>query len=142
MHNSKASLFLMELMVVILFFSISSAVCIQLFVKSHMITNTAQAQSNANMIAQNTSECFLSTDGSMGQTLPYLNEHNDSQNNISTYYNADWNICKTEEAMYMEVLTFTSDEHYNYMAINISDILNEENLYNFTLKKYKKETIK
>ncbi len=36
--NSKASLFLMELIMSILFFSLSAAVCVQLFVKSHALS--------------------------------------------------------------------------------------------------------
>ena len=36
--NSSSSLFLMELIIAILFFSLASTVCIQLFVKAHLLT--------------------------------------------------------------------------------------------------------
>lgn len=45
-HRSRArssSLFLMELILAILFFSVASAVCVQIFVSSHMLSNNSRA---------------------------------------------------------------------------------------------------
>lgn len=45
-HRSRArssSLFLMELILAILFFSVASAVCVQIFVTSHMLSNNSRA---------------------------------------------------------------------------------------------------
>lgn len=49
-HKSRArtsSLFLMELILAILFFSITSAVCVQFFVKSHILSQNSQALTQA-----------------------------------------------------------------------------------------------
>ena len=39
----SSSLFLMELILAILFFSIASAVCVQFFVKSHLLSRSSDA---------------------------------------------------------------------------------------------------
>ncbi len=142
MHNSKASLFLMELMVVILFFSISSAVYVQLFMKGHQINNTTQDLSTANIIAQNISECFLSCDGSMEQTLHFLDEFEQSQNVVYSYYDNMGNVCTKDSSKYIEVLTFSDDDKYNYMDIQIVTASDNKSIYQFTMKKYRKETLK
>ncbi len=49
-HKNKArssSLFLMELILAILFFSVASAVCVQIFVKSHMMSKDSSALNHA-----------------------------------------------------------------------------------------------
>lgn len=58
MKTSKSSMFLMELIIAILFFSLASAVCIQLFVKSHILSNAASDESRALLFCQNLSEIY------------------------------------------------------------------------------------
>ena len=65
MRSSRASLFLMELMISILFFSLSSAVCIQLFVKAHAINETTEDISKATLIAQDICEYFHYANGKL-----------------------------------------------------------------------------
>lgn len=59
MKSSKSSLFLMELIIAILFFALASAVCIQLFVKSHLLGKTTTAENKALLMCQNFSEIYL-----------------------------------------------------------------------------------
>ena len=61
MKSSKTSLFLMELIIAILFFSISSAVCIQLFVKAHLLDLKTQEENLSLMTCQNFNELYLGT---------------------------------------------------------------------------------
>lgn len=63
MKNSKSSLFLMELIIVILFFSLSSAVCIQMFVKAHLLGKTTVDQSNSLLWCQNLTEIYSASIG-------------------------------------------------------------------------------
>jgi len=61
--KSKTSLFLMELIVVILFFSLSSTVCIQLFVKSHLLGTETKDLNQGVLQLQNMAEVFLNNSG-------------------------------------------------------------------------------
>ena len=74
MRNSRASLFLMELMISIMFFAISGAVCIQLFVKAHTINEESAAMSKATLIAQDICEYYHYSDGDKADMLSYYNE--------------------------------------------------------------------
>lgn len=53
----------MELIIAILFFSLAAAICIQLFVKSHMISERSIALNHSILLAQNTAEIFYATNG-------------------------------------------------------------------------------
>lgn len=61
MKSSKSSLFLMELIIAILFFALASAVCIQLFVKAHVLGKNTTEENHALLLCQNLSEIFLDT---------------------------------------------------------------------------------
>lgn len=65
MNNNarKTGLFLMELIIAILFFSLAATICIQLFVKSHMISERSIALNHSILLAQNTTEIFYATNG-------------------------------------------------------------------------------
>jgi flagellar basal body-associated protein FliL len=45
--NTRSSLFLMELIIAILFFSLASAVCLRMFAKSHQLSTDASAGNQA-----------------------------------------------------------------------------------------------
>lgn len=63
MKHSRSSLFLMELIMAILFFSLTSAVCIRLFVRAHTISQDTINQNNALAQAQNLAEAWLAAEG-------------------------------------------------------------------------------
>ena len=60
--SHKSSLFLLELILAILFFSIASAVCVQLFVKSHLLSRQAEILSIAVNECSDAAEIILSAD--------------------------------------------------------------------------------
>lgn len=70
--RSKSSLFLMELIVVILFFSLASTVCIQLFVKSHLLGKDTEALNNSVLQAQNLAEVFLGYQGDFNAFIKHF----------------------------------------------------------------------
>ena len=57
-QNSKSALFLMELIIAILFFAISSAVCVQLFVKAHLMSRDTTDLNHAVACAESASACL------------------------------------------------------------------------------------
>ena len=107
MKHSRSSLFLMELIIAILFFSLASAVCIRLFVKSHIISESTVNQNNAITYAQNMAEVWLSVEGDSAQLSEFFPEasashvyHSDAvpQNDTTSscyqlIFDTDWNAC-------------------------------------------------
>lgn len=60
--SHKSSLFLLELIMAILFFSIASAICVQLFVKSHLLSKQAEILSIAVNECSDAAEIIYSAD--------------------------------------------------------------------------------
>lgn len=85
-RHSRSGLFLIELMVCILFFSITAAICIRFFVKSHQMSQDArnlyQAQQEAASMAE------------------VLEKDVDSLDNICVYYDKEWKQCDKKEKVY------------------------------------------
>ena len=63
--NSKLSLFLMELIVAIMFFSLSAAVCVRLFVSAHILSENTENLNNATIWSQNLAEAFTGENGDL-----------------------------------------------------------------------------
>lgn len=66
---SKSGLFLMELILSILFFSLSSAICVQLFVKSHLISQKSVSLNHAIELCQNVAEAFYGCNGNVDEMM-------------------------------------------------------------------------
>lgn len=60
--SHTSGLFLLELILAILFFSIASAICVQLFVKSHLLSRKAENLSIAVNECSDAAEIILSSD--------------------------------------------------------------------------------
>ena len=65
--NSRLSLFPMELIVAIMFFSLSAAVCVRLFTSAHFMAEGAKNMSGATIWSQNLAEAFAGTDGNLSE---------------------------------------------------------------------------
>ena len=61
--HSKSSLFLIELIVSLCFFSLASVVCVRLFVYAHKVSTESRRETLAIQMSQNAAECFVAADG-------------------------------------------------------------------------------
>lgn len=71
-NSSKTGLFLMELIIAVLFFSLAGAVCVRLFVQSYQISNQSVLLNHSVLWAQNTAEVFYGCDGDVEQMAALL----------------------------------------------------------------------
>lgn len=84
--SSKSGLFLMELILSILFFSLSSAICIQLFVKSHLISQQSLDLNHALEDCQNVAEAFYGCNGDIDEMM-LLFDHSFQKNpDVPTFF--------------------------------------------------------
>ena len=77
-NNTKSELFLMEFIVVILFFSLCTGICINAFVKANHISEESQLLDGAMILAQRTAEEIKATGNT---SLEKYNDYSDD-----TYY--------------------------------------------------------
>ena len=162
---SRTSLFLIELMISIFFFIISTTIVLQLFVKSYQVSQKTIYTNNAYQCAQNISELFLGSNAdsqfvhdhfSTHNCFHLLNElpndsfpiqylaENNTHNNLLLLYDKDWNSCTTlSQADFFVYVFFSKKGCFSYETIYItSDIpyLNTSHtlqpFYELTIQKY------
>lgn len=106
MRTSKTSLFLMELIISILFFALSSAVCIQLFAKSHVLDEKTKKENMAIVKCENFCEMYIGlledypNDSERLKVMADLTSGKISDNQIIVFYDKTWNPCPESEATY------------------------------------------
>lgn len=126
-RTHKSSLFLIELILAIAFFALASAVCLQLFVKSHLLSReTARLNTGVNLVTS-TAEIFRQNYGDMdaiAALLPELQQQN-SVEFYSAYYNEDGMPCTKADAVYILTVTPNHTEDMALTAIKI--LLAEDN---------------
>lgn len=130
-RTHKSSLFLIELILAIAFFSLASAVCLQLFVKSHLLSKeTAQLNTCVNLVTS-TAEIFRQNYGDMDVVtdfMPELQQQNAADFYI-TYYNEDGMPCTKADALYMLTVTPDYTEDIALATIKISLAKDNHSIY-------------
>lgn len=126
MKSSKSGLFLMELIISILFFSLASAACIQLFVKAHLLDIRTKEQNQAVIWSQNLASLWLAADGDLYPVYEQLHADYDSESrgyvyfsnfntSISLYFDKDWRPA-TEDIVYIIELTNNHFDTYSGLS--------------------------
>ena len=82
--NSRSSLFLIELIIAILFFSLVSAVCLKAFTRSHILNQDARDLNAALTRVESTAELLRAGE----------------QTDIKTFYSFSWKTCEEKKAVY------------------------------------------
>lgn len=111
-ESSKSALFLMELILAVLFFALSSAVCARLFVSSHVISCETQEANRAAALAQSAAACVQSAEGNFEAAAKLLSGTVTADGKLTVWYTADWQpLDNAANAVYcMSVLPAASAE--------------------------------
>jgi len=127
MHKSKAALFLMELLIVLLFFSVACAVCLQLFFHAHKTNRESSDLSNANILFTNAAEDFYH------DSAPEASEN-------TAFFDSDLNSCDPSCAAFTVTsnITYNSDENRIYDNISVKLTGDEQILISKELVRYER----
>lgn len=129
MKHSKASLFLMEMILVLLFFSLASGICAQLFVKSNLLSNKTKEITCAVGMAQNAAEAFYGTNGDVVEMSTLFPGSIASVENASLTFYKDAYVCTV--SVYDTADGFLMGDIY---VSSLDEIT--ENVYSLSVKKY------
>lgn len=101
-HAPKATLFLMELVLVIFFFSICAAICVNIFGSAQTMADNSENVSRAAVEARSAASCFKAAEGDLEQTALLLNgvETDDS---VLVYFDNNWNRTNDAETAWYAV---------------------------------------
>lgn len=143
MKHSRSSLFLMEMIIAILFFSLASAVCIQLFARSHLLSTRTVNQNHAVIWAQNLAEGYLSGEGDLDAVSALFPDG--IRSDADTLYlplDADWQPATEASSSYYALLTNTPDTGSGISEAKITIGSTEDNdapIYSLTIRHHTAE---
>ncbi|HAG70261.1 MAG TPA: hypothetical protein DCL38_09870 [Lachnospiraceae bacterium] len=130
-RNSGTSLFLMEMIIIVLFFSVASAVCVQSFVNAHLLDKKTMELNHAVMIAQSFIEVMRGTDGSIDTFLtsfPYAVQ--DRVEGALAYYDKDFEPCTgDEEGVYAAEMTVLKDNKLKTVTVTVKKTEDDSEIY-------------
>ncbi len=124
MKHSKTGLFLMELIVGILFFSLASAVCIEIFAKAHLMNDESMQKSHAVKIASNIVEIYKNN-----QLDSYFQKDNDK-----IYFNESGQNVSLKEA------TYTAQIKHDKQKIVVTILCDNKTIYTLEYHHYQQRT--
>lgn len=134
--KSRTSLFLMELIIAILFFSLASAVCMQLFAKAHLTSMKTKELNHAVLIAQSYAEVMRGTDGSIESITAQFPDAIVDDNYFEVFYDSDFNVCAPDDASYVSDVTITPNGAIQNMTITFVKLEDYSEIYSLTATKY------
>lgn len=132
--RSKSGLFLMELVIVILFFSISAAVCMRIFSTAKIKSDNSRDISNASVATQSCAESFKVYGDNPKMIAQAMEGTVLGENEVVVYYNADWaKTYSKESAKYTLKLNINKESEYK--TTGEIDVKNEkaESLFKVTV---------
>lgn len=138
----SSSLFLLELIIAILFFSLASAVCIQFFVKSHILSREARELSNAVNECAGAAEIaggadsFSEASDTFRDIYP-LAQIEDSA--IHIFYDEDFLPCRQGQEAFTVEVNLTQAEQMLVADISMTASGSEKPLYTLSAKHFLKE---
>lgn len=138
--KSKSGLFLIELIIVILFFSLASTVCIQLFVKAHLLGKQTEELNRGVSISQNLAESFYGFEGDVDAMLDYYEASLYSMDDdYYIKYNSDFEEIAPDSQTYAyyACMEFHEENSMQYMTITISKTSDHSIIYSLNVNKYK-----
>lgn len=144
--NSRSGMFLLEIMLSILFFSIASALCLQMFTRTRQTsidtTNLAQATDHVRNAAELLKYAAKPANGDSGEAFfpdCLLQEYADafvSSDKIQIYFDENWKHCTVNNGVYcMEAAASqTETEGLFGCSFTVFETESEESIYSLDLK--------
>lgn len=88
-RSSGSTLFLMELVVVLFFFSVFAAIFVSVFGNAQQMAQDSRNLSSAVLVARSGASCYKAADGQLTQVAELL-DGTLQDGGVQVYYNKDW----------------------------------------------------
>ena len=132
-HNSGTSLFLMEMILALLFLSLSSAACIQIFAAARKSRLQPEQWNQIQALTTSVGEVLEGTDGTDEQILSLLPGGIKKDTSLIWYYNRNWQSCSSGEAA-CEMILETDISSEKSGELSFRQLSNGNELYRITLR--------
>lgn len=158
-HNNTSSLFLLELILAVLFFSVASALCIQIFTKAHLMSQDARdlnfavnevssmaEQISADTLHPATAASSDDTAASSGDTAassgdtasdPSTQISNDAWQDDTAYYDSSYASCEKADAVYVMTVHYEPEDTLLKAHISMDTVADNRNIYTLDVTKHR-----
>lgn len=120
-HNNISSLFLLELILAVLFFSVASALCIQIFTKAHLMSQDARDLNFA--VNEVSSMAEQMSDGTL--------------QDAAAYYDSSYASCKKADAVYVLTVHYEPEDTLLKAHISMDTVADNRNIYTLDVTKHR-----
>lgn len=135
--KSKTSLFLMELIITILLFSICGAVCMKLFAASNTLGHKTRELNLSVACAQGYVEVMRGTDGAIDDIMKmYPTAIKGGDGFFEVFYDKDFKECGFDQAIYVSDVTLAPEGAIQNIEVKIVRLSDYEEIYTLTATKY------
>lgn len=148
-HNNISSLFLLELILAVLFFSVASALCIQIFTKAHLMSQDArdlnfavnEVSSMAEQISAGTlhSDTAASSDDTASD--PSTQMPDDSLQDAAAYYDSSYASCEKADAVYVLTVHYEPEDTLLKAHISMDTVTDNRNIYTLDVTKHRQRRV-
>lgn len=111
-EKSRSSLFLIELILAILFFSLGSAICIQAFSKAALISRSAADLSFASSQVSSAASVIRYAENPLADAQDFFPGAETEGSYIYVYYDADRQLCSKGDAVYTMTVSILSEDGF------------------------------
>ncbi len=134
-NYSKSQIFLLEFIIVVLFFAICSTICISVFMKADTISKESSRDINAMVIAQNAAECFKASESADPEEYYDFDEIKNGR--YIAYYDGKFDSTTKENAEYiLKIDLYVTDESIISAKISVYEINEKTAFYKLNVDKY------
>lgn len=109
MRTSKAGLFLIELIILILFFAVAGAICVRLFVAAHLESVDGETLSQAVLASQSAAEAYKCSPTAQA-AIDCLPGAVATEQGFDVLYDTQWNPTDEAHAAFMVCVRLTERE--------------------------------
>lgn len=135
-HN-KSSLFLMEIIINILFFSLLSAFCLQIFFKAYQMSrDTSRLHKAVNICASVAEICQNEAEKGLELKQIYTDAY-EKNDMLYIFFDSSFNPCKEDSAEYVVTVNWNKSAETEQADITIRDESEEESIYEVSASCYR-----
>lgn len=132
----SSSLFLLELILAILFFSVASAVCIQLFVKSHLLSRDAELLNHAVAECSGIAELITVSEDMAGAMDALCKLYPDAlrkEQQVLLYYNEAFEACPPGAESTVLTVDFRQENQMLVASLTLREASGEADIYSLSV---------
>ena len=136
--SNRSGLLLMEIIIAILFFSVISAICLQLFVKSHMISRDTEELDSAVNQAVSTADIIPGTEDAGTVLREYYPHMKAEGSTLYIYYDKEFQPCtEADAAYYLKIDKGDTDSGITEYRLSVAESGSSSHIYELDIVSYK-----